>query len=160
MDRFRRLDTNVLRVYVAAASAELRRAALAMDLVRHTPGLALAHDGVATILQHGSANAGLTDAVREAVATEGLAKVREADLLWLLCPNRPTVGAWVELGHFLRHRPERATPRYPVVVSGPGAGRTIFTATAEVVVDTDEEAAAVLREIGRAQTRVPLPPIA
>jgi hypothetical protein len=127
------------RIYVAGASGDMARARKAMDEVYKIGGLVLTSDWVRVITEHGSANLGLSEEVRSQESSSALAAVETADILWLLCPTVPTVGAWVELGAFL------GAKKSAVVVSGGDPEISIFTAQAERLFRTDEEAARYLR---------------
>lgn len=109
------------RIYVAAASREHARATTAADAVRECGGFVCS-----TWLQTAPEKwAGKDDRydvdVQRQCAESDLADLRSADVLWLLWPTQPTVGAYVELGYALAHGTR-------VVVSGAGCHSSIFTA--------------------------------
>jgi hypothetical protein len=125
-------------VYVCAASSEAARAARAMDAVR-AAGFDVAHDWLAAIVAAGVA-ANPPDASRDQRARWGadcLYAVRAADAVWLLAPDAPTAGAWIEFGYALARG-------LPTVVSGPNCAASIFCALASEVA-TDDQALAMLR---------------
>lgn len=129
--------TRPLRVYVAGASAEPDRARWAMDAVRAS-GAEVAHDWLAAIEAAGSANGGLAHVVRQRAATECLEAVESSDVLWLLAPETPSAGAWVELGAALGAGIE-------VIASGPACGRSIFCSLAVDECPTDADALEIVR---------------
>lgn len=87
------------RVYVAGASSELERAERAMSLVRAMPGKKLVHDWVSIIRHHGaSIPPDWTSEQKRAEAQRCLEAVRTANLVWLLVPDVPSQGCWVEWG--------------------------------------------------------------
>jgi nucleoside 2-deoxyribosyltransferase len=112
-----------MRVYVAASSAELERAAQAMDLVEGA-GHELTHDWVSVVIERGDANpVDAPEGQRMAWAEADLEGVEEADVVWLLMPNTGGLGAFWECGyaHALGKR---------IVISGAvdRQRRTIFAA--------------------------------
>lgn len=134
-----------LRVYVAGASAEPERVRWAMDAVRDA-GAAVTLDWLAPIEAGVPANTGLSDAERRQYARADLDAVVSSDVLWLLAPEAPSAGAWVELGHALRCH-------VVVIVSGPARKRSIFAALA-VECDTDADALELVRGLAADQNEV------
>jgi hypothetical protein len=124
-----------LAVYVAASSREMPRARWAMDALR-AAGVRITCDWVAAIEAAGAANEGLTDEQRRRYASEDLYGLRLADVVWLLAPETPSAGAWVELGYAMAWRHLR------IVVSGPSRVRCVFAALADLETDRDEDALA------------------
>lgn len=79
--------------------------------------------------------------------------VYRADILWHLAPNtHGSAGSWVELGAALMLRRVRVdatdgTSGKPyIIVSGPKNRRSMFTERANILLPTDEEALAHLRD--------------
>lgn len=116
-------------VFVAGASAEPERVRWAMERVLDQ-GWIVALDWLDSIEQEGSANDGLSRAVRARHAEADMDGVLRADALWLLWPAEPSTGAYVELGIAL-------ASDVPVWISGDGHERCIYAALAEVCVDDD-----------------------
>lgn len=122
-----------MRIYVAGASKEPERVRAAMTAVQ-MHGHTLTLDWLAEIEAAGAANEGLSDDDRRRYAEADLCAVANADVVWLLAPEAPSAGCWVELGYAMAWRPLR------IVVSGPARERCIFAALADVEVDDDAEA--------------------
>lgn len=124
------------KIYVAASSKEKARASCVMDRIRASPLLELAHDWVAVqdeVQAHGGpSDAELSRTDARGYATTDLEYVAEVDIFWLLAPETPTSGAWVEYGYAL------AGVSY-VVVSG-AVERSIFCACAHEEHATDAAA--------------------
>ncbi len=121
-------------VYVAASSAEIDRATMWMGRLR-LAGIEVTSSWPEVILKVGVANP--MDASREqrrAWPVTDLAEVQSAAMLWLLCPTKPTIGAYVELGYAAGI----ASPGRYIFASGPEP-KTIFTSIANYYA-TDEEA--------------------
>ena len=133
-----------LRAYIAGASAEADRVRHWMDQVECQPDMQLTLDWLAAIEAHGGlANQGLSDDDREAVSAANWRAIQEADVVWLLAPQLPSAGAWVELGLAI------ASGRVRVLVSGPARLRSIFCALAEEH-DSDHEAWGALVQMAMA----------
>ncbi len=129
-----------MKIYIAGASKEPERVRRWMSAAR-TAGLVITLDWLAVIEAVGHANEGLSDEDRTKYAVDDWRAVREADLVWLLAPENPSTGAWVELGLALAGQIE-------VIVSGPARHRSIFAALAtEYDHDEDAFAAIVVRHI-------------
>lgn len=124
-----------LRVYIAASSREMDRARAAMFALRAW-GCEITEDWVAAIEAAGAANEGLSDEDRRRYAGADLRGVADADVFWLLAPETPSAGCWVEMGYALSHTTWGQSPAR-IIVSGPGRARCIFAALADVEVDTD-----------------------
>ena len=116
------LHTPTCRVYVAAASSEPDRARIAMDLVRSNPRMMLAYDWLADIEGEDTPDDQLSDEDRLMYAEVDLRGVLEADVLWLLSPEKATKGAWVEFGYAMG----AGIPT--IVVSGASSKAVIFCA--------------------------------
>jgi len=127
-------------IYVAGSSApsERPRVLAAMARVRAHQSMRLTHDWVAVIDAVRAAGEALHDAVRRRSASDDLGGVARADVLWLLAPDVPSTGAWVELGYALGGG--HCGVRRRIVVSGPARPRCVFAALADVECDSDEDA--------------------
>ena len=142
-----------MRVYVAASSSELPRAKEAMMQLR-AAGHEVTGDWVAEIEAVGAANpADAAKSKRVKWSASCLYGVEQADAIWLLMPASEGFGAAVELGYAIGERrfrmweDEDGDRKLRIVVSGPAAMRSIFTAMADVTYPTD--AAAFKKEFGR-----------
>jgi len=137
----------VRRLYIAGASGEIDRVTHWMARAREA-GYAITCDWPAAIVREG----GVANALgprRADYAKEDLVGVYEARTFWLLAPMNASTGAWVEFGYALALTgAQRDLPwgraESLVVVSGPGAARSIFPALADHELPTDEEAFALL----------------
>jgi hypothetical protein len=118
-----------MRVYIAGASAEPERVRAAMGCAR-AAGLDVTFDWLAMIEAAGAANEGLDDEQRKLASRLGLCAVEAADIVWLLAPEAPSCGVWVELGYALGHG-------ISVIVSGRARVRCIFAALATEFDDDD-----------------------
>ena len=89
-------------VYLSASSSERDRARWALDCIKDAPDLVLAHDWLSEIEDKygGIANHGITLEAAGPIAWTSIAHVARSGLLWLLVPEKPTMGAGVELGAF------------------------------------------------------------
>lgn len=88
-------------IYIAGSSAEPARVRWAMDAINATPGLRVAHDWLASIERGAPANAELSLAERRTYAADDLRAVHAAAVVWFLAPEKPTRGAWLEVGYAL-----------------------------------------------------------
>lgn len=120
-------------IYVAGASAEI-------ELVRgymrrlESAGLRIAYDWPAGIDAHGGlANEGVPNPKK--VAEGDIRGIEAATIFWLILPEKPTIGAWVELGIALglrRGRERVSHPRWQtIVISGPRLAVSIFNSHAD-----------------------------
>lgn len=138
-------------IYVAAASSEIERAKAVMSSLRAI-GFEVVSDWPEMIeaakREHGDNAANPTNATDEQRlewAMHDLHQVARARALWILLPiDKPTIGAWVELGATVAFSiveqtfaPNEAN-RY-TISSGPNPKRTIFTAFTDHY-ETDEAA--------------------
>lgn len=64
--------------------------------------------------------------------------MRDAQIFWLLWPRQGSHGALYELGYVSAHRWHAGSSRVPLVVTGPGASETIYTAAADYRDESDE----------------------
>jgi hypothetical protein len=74
--------------------------------------------------------------VQTTIAEREQAAVRRARIFWLLWPDQPSAGAFIELGYALSHR-HYSAQHVEVVCSGERALESIFTATADFRSDSD-----------------------
>lgn len=92
----------VSKVYVAGSSAELERAERAIAELE-AAGIVVTSTWPLNVRDQGGI-ANPTEAprdLRQRYSTSCLGQLRDADLLWVLVPDRaaPTIGAWVEYGY-------------------------------------------------------------
>lgn len=134
-----------MKIYVAGASAELERAESAIASLR-AAGHEITHDWPAVIrrvrIEGGQKDSDLTDEERHGHAHDDLLAVERADVLWLLVPDAPTSGAWVELGFAIGLAwPDTATegPRL-VIVSGAKHRNALFCSMGDQAFDDDQAA--------------------
>lgn len=113
-----------LRVYIAGASAEVDLCERYRDRL-HAHGIDV-HDWMSRVRtnphRHDRA---IPEAERRRIAAQNANAVAIADVFWLLVPETPTIGAWVELGIAF------GSARPAVLVSGPFALRSIFADLAD-----------------------------
>lgn len=122
-------------VYVAASTGEIERAEKAMELVR-AADLEVTSTWVEDVRKHGANPVAASTKKRLGWAESCLRGVRKAGALWLLMPEEFSHGAFTELGYALG-------VQKPVVISGSGLGRSVFTVLGECVA-TDMDALPVL----------------
>lgn len=129
------ISHNIHSVYVAAASAEVSRARHAMrELEIH--GYEVTSNWPDVIESVGVANPpGATAFDRRHWSWTCLQQLERASVLWLLMPEAPTVGAFVELGY--------AIARAKRIVTSGDTRRSIFTSTGQEFA-TDGDALAFL----------------
>jgi hypothetical protein len=114
-----------MNIYLAGASSEMDMCAEYMQTLRDL-GHTITEDWVANIKRVGDANPlDATDMYRKKYARTDLEGVRHAFLFWLLVPEKPSNGCWVELGYALAMCQE--IPHVMVVASG-NYKKSIFTA--------------------------------
>lgn len=110
-------------VYVAASSKEAGRASAAMTHLRAV-GHEVASDWTRQIQNFADPNLGIPAGAARAISREAFDHIRRSDVLWLLWPKLPTIGAWIETGGFIMaHR--QGVGR--LVVSGGDPELSIFT---------------------------------
>jgi hypothetical protein len=126
-----------MRVYVAAASSEIERAEKWMARLREA-GVEVVSTWPEVIRKVGAANP--MEASREeraGWASADLSELSSANVLWLLLPEKPTSGMWIEYGYGLcfgavakeaREAGVEGAPKFQIVSSG--IERSIFTALA------------------------------
>lgn len=121
-------------VYVAGASAEVDRIAGYMRELR-LAGLQITHDWTIAVdeqRRRGSTDRNLSAPARALAGAWDLEGVTRADVLWLVVPEVPSSGCWVELGAAL-------VSGRMVIVSGDHQ-RTIFSELAQLRFDVHDEA--------------------
>jgi len=132
-------------IYLAGASAEVDMCESYMRLLRDA-GYTVAHDWPAGIRQaaldgYAANPRNAPEEKRHAWAIDDMVGVKECSTFWMLIPEKPTIGAWVELGGALawthRDRIERT------IVSGDWRV-SIFTSLADYRFDSHAEAFAHL----------------
>lgn len=139
------------KVYVAGSSAELDRARTWRDRLV-SAGVEVVSTWIETVIAVGDANPReATTNARRVWSEDDLAQVSIADVFWLLAPEQPTRGAWVELGfaHATRLVEPDARMAIRVIISG-DTRQSIFCALGEEYA-TDEEAFAAIVEMARAR---------
>ena len=87
-------------MYIAGSSnpMEKGRVSAAMSMVKSHPNMHLTLDWLEIIEAAGSANAGLSYAVRHKAALDDIEGVITANVLWLLAPDNGGKGCWFEAG--------------------------------------------------------------
>ncbi len=125
-----------MMVYVAGSSAEIDRAKDIIGRLRRA-GLGISYDWTPDLRSARKAghsdDASLSEAQALGAAQSCLEGVFMCDVFLLLAPERPTRGAWVELGYALASQCQ-------VVVAGPAAKQSIFAQCAREVTETDGDA--------------------
>lgn len=125
------------RIYVAASSMEIERAKRCIAWAIED-GHVVTHDWPSVIEAHGEANPtgeGWDLSRRRDVARSNVDGVWSANVLWMLAPETPTVGAWVELGVAIA---VKKSFDIDIIVSGPAyATASIFAGYADAIFETD-----------------------
>ena len=131
-----------MRIYVAASSREADRVRAAQRMLREA-GHTLTLDWL-TIIERvvatGVRECDLPDHEAIAHALLDLDAIRDADAVWLLAPELPTKGAWVELGFAVGIGK-------PIVISGPQCRQSIFCRFG-LLAGSDAEGLAMLGRLG------------
>lgn len=142
-----------MKVYVAGPSSEPERVRSIMDMVT-AYGWTVTHDWLKVIEEHGHADPASREA-RSQVAADDLYGIAEANIFWLLAPEKRGMGleprftnAWVELGYALALRQRDCD--YAIVSSGV-TGACIFASHGMEFPD-DQSAWAHLRRLERVRT--------
>lgn len=137
------------RIYVAGASSEIGLVIEVMRSLREG-GFEITYDWTDAVAKFGSAGAELSEEDRRAQANKAINGVLNADILWLLVPDRAvTFGAWIEYGAALAQRGQPTPSRSfyegdsPFVIISCGAG-CIFALLADKRFETHEAALAWL----------------
>ena len=134
-------------IYLAGASKELAFCESLRDRLT-TAGNTITFDWMATVranLHRPDREIGREE--RRNYALADLRGVADAGIFWLVTPEKPSIGCWVELGAALMasrsiQGPQHSPGRPLVVVSGKWA--TLFQDTADRCFPTHEEALAML----------------
>lgn len=133
-----------MKVYIAGASAELDLIEFYRDRVvevGHTISLDWAHEVRA---HDGEGNPrDMPHYERNRIARTDLVEgVEQAQVLWLLVPEKPSIGCWVELGYALGI--ECSVGRLTILISG-DTSKSIFTAMADHLFPLHADALAWLK---------------
>lgn len=146
-----------LRIYVAASSRELPRAKRAMQAVRNYAH-EVTHDWCKPIEE--TRALGLEEHELGAVeareyAEADLIAIERADVVWMLAPNFPTEGFWVELGYALR-------ASKAIVISGATTKACrknifLFCRGVHVVLREEDDEASAMAFITRREWQAPSP---
>lgn len=130
-----------MRVYVSAGSDERAVAAGYMARLRQA-GIELTHDWVQVINDHGGlTNRGLSEEARMRIAREEVEAVEHADVFWIIVPDGPSCGCWVELGVAYTLSQFRAHTH--IVASG-DIHKSVFTSLADTCFAHHEDALAAI----------------
>lgn len=135
-----------MKIYIAASSREVDRVRRAQELAVRW-GWKLTLDWLTPMEANrarGVSDTDLTASHQAIIALEDLAAIESSDLVWLLSPREPTIGAWWEASH-------ASAKGIPVVVSGCTAKTlpSIFVAVLPTV-PRDEDVRALAEHLGRA----------
>lgn len=133
-------------VYVAGSSKEIDRVQVAQQAVVDA-GASISFDWTAVVVAN--MRAGITDemlppAIKRRHARADLGGIERADVFWLLLPETPSIGAWVELGSALAAAKGHGRP--VVVASGHGP-RPLFAELCDAILHSDEDAAVWIRAL-------------
>ncbi len=140
---------DMLKIYVAGASAELERARVVMEFIYDHPRMTLVRDWVKDIeierVEGGRQDSDLTQSEQAVYARKNLGAIADSDVLWLLSPPADvhTTGAWVELGAALvtgHVRQALGLAATVVIVSGLSSWHYLFNSLADQHFETDAEA--------------------
>ncbi len=130
-----------MKVYVASGSDERSVAADYMKRLRQA-GIELTLDWNAVIEAHGGmTNRGLPEEARLKIARAEVGAVERADVFWLIVPQGPSCGCWVELG--VAHTLSSFRPHTHVVASG-DIHKSVFTSLADTCFPKHEDALAAI----------------
>ncbi len=138
-----------MKVYIAASSRieERNRVRLCMHALEAAPGLELAYDWLTPMQGRTTTrDSELSDSDAIDQARLCLKGVEDAEAVWLLAPNSPTRGAWVELG--VAHSESK------LIVGSGDYRQSIFCQLADFLYEKDAEALAFFvrrAEIGARQ---------
>jgi hypothetical protein len=128
-------------VYLAGASAEHWRAEIVAEMLERSGIISLPDRWWETAAEWTGRDHEWSREESKRIALEHVRHMRECQLVWLLFPEKPSLGALFEFGHaFLRR---------PVLVTGPGAMRTVYTALADFVADDDRTGASEVFRLAR-----------
>ncbi len=130
-----------LQVYVAGASQDIPRAKAAMQALLETGMVEITHDWIPDI-ENSLPDEELTPEQHRPFAEKDVRGVLDAHVLWLLTPEYPSSGAWVELGVAVGYRLAKGSfSQQPVIISsGPKTTRNLFCSLSDRQFDTDDAA--------------------
>ncbi len=142
-------------VYVSASSSERPRARWALDCIKEAPDLVLASDWLTDIEDQygGQANRGIVLEDAGVIARATIRDVARSGLLWLLVPERASMGAGVELGAFAMAKNAGVYAPRKIIASGPGPDVSIFVGLADLYFTHDNDALKYLYEYARDNNR-------
>lgn len=115
-------------VYLSGSSREIEVTEHWRDRLK-AAGFPIAYDWTKSVRQHPEGDAALSSDQRHAAAHADLTGIHASSVFWLLTPDGPSLGAWVELGYALALRAHGLTRRPIVLVSG--APRSVFSELAD-----------------------------
>ena len=126
------MTTRKVSVYVAGASAEAVNVTTWISRFTNA-GIEITHDWTADVFAHAlTPQDDLADETRRLYAQQDLEAVVRASIFWLIVPEKPSIGCYVELGAAL------VTLKPIIYVSG-AHRRTIFTSLATECFDHHAE---------------------
>lgn len=127
-----------MRIYIAGSSKETEACAKMMRAVE-AQGHMITHDWTEAVMANGGEGnpVGLSNEAAAEYATLDLQAVAQAGVIWLMCPDKPTCGAWVQLGYALAIKEHY--PRLRILISG-NMAQCIFTRLGTHFFKTHEEA--------------------
>jgi hypothetical protein len=163
----------VINVYLSGASREAKRVRMWADKLEQTGRMRITHkwfaDAEKWAGQDAKTQRELTREEVAKIATEDLDGVAAADIVWMLWPKAPTIGAYVELGAALERKRMLAEiagvpsigpfalPR--IIITGPGFADSIFSALVDYREITDalgfHEATRIANDLTRARKSAP-----
>ena len=136
--------TTPLKVYVAGSSKERNERAIPIIKQLRRAGLIITHDWTVDMQQYSSpqhSDVLVPEETRIRCSDDDMNAIRHAHYVLLLSPDeRGSSGAWTEFGFALGCA-------VPVIVTGAGNKRTIFTSKASRLFDNDVDGAAYLIEL-------------
>jgi len=137
-----------VKVYVAAASAEIERAERFAREARRL-GHEVTHDWMAIVRSQTVSESELPRAIRREAATDDIRGVREAEVFIMLVPDEQIAsrGIWVELGYAIAARDTTDGLCPGIWCVGESARVSIFTELANGVFVSDADA---LKSLGKA----------
>lgn len=143
-----------MKVYLAASSRDLTLVQYWMDACEAAGGITISYNWIPDV-ERAVRGASVSDETMREVAQRDAEGVRTADVVWVLCTERPTAGAWWELGYACglwstSTETLASLGRAPVVIVSGEYRRCIFTVLDSIQrFDTHEAAFAWLVELCR-----------
>lgn len=133
----------ITTVYVAGASAEIKRAAGWIDKLS-LEGFRVTYDWTEAVSKFGSYGNTLRDHERRMYARSDLRGIAEASIFWLLVPppGVPTTGAWVELGFALALAGHEFPVKHKRILVSPPVSESMIFATLPAVIEFEDDAKA------------------